>query len=116
MTKFIALLSRKPGMSFEDFKTYYEEKHVPLICELNPWMSDYRRNYIDLASISGGMNASIEWLPDFDVITEIWFESREAFDKGRTALTAPAAALRIANDEANFLDRSRKRMFFVDEL
>lgn len=115
MIKFVAILARREGMSHEDFRAYYEERHVPLIRELNPWMRDYRRSYVDFATVSGGMTMTTDWKPDFDVITEIWFDDREAFEKGKTAMTAPEAAERIAQDEARFIDRSRKRMFFVDE-
>jgi len=115
MIKFVAILARRPDISHEEFRAYYEDKHVPLIREINPWMSDYRRSYVDFATVTGGMTMTTDWKPDFDVITEIWFEDRAAFDQSKAALTEPAAAERIATDEARFLDRSRKRMFFVDE-
>lgn len=115
MTKLIAMLVRKPGMSFEDFRAYYEERHVPLIQELNPWMSDYRRSYVDFSTVTGGMTAATDWQPDFDVITEVWFRDRETFEKSKAALTVPETAERIAADEARFLDRGRKRMFLADE-
>lgn len=117
MIKMVALLSRKPGLTLEEFRTYYEERHVPLIAELNPFMADYRRSYVDFATASkGGISAAVgSWAPDFDVLTEIWFEDRETFDKARAALTQPDSAARIGRDEENFLDRDNKRIFLVEE-
>lgn len=117
MIKLVALLSRKPGLSLEEFRAYYENHHAPLICEINRWMSDYRRSYINFATVSGGMTAAAtSWQPDFDAITEVWFKDRDTFEQARAALTSPANAARIAEDEGRFLDRERKRIFLVDEL
>lgn len=115
--KLVALLSRKPGMSLEDFKAYYEGTHVPLICEINPYMADYRRTYVDASTaVKGGIaSAPNDWAPDFDAIAEIWFKDRETFDKARAAMTTPESAARIGADEENFLDRSQKRMFLNEE-
>lgn len=117
MIKMVALLSRRPDLTFEQFRTYYEERHVPLIRELNPLMAEYRRNYVDVATASkGGIKAAAgSWAPDFDVITEVVFDSRETFEQARALLTSPESAKRIGEDELNFLDRDNKRIFLVEE-
>lgn len=117
MIKLVALLSRKPGTSFEDFVSYYETNHVPLIERLNTYMADYRRSYVDVATaVKGGIASGPGiWAPDFDVITEVWFADRQTFEKARAALTSPEAARLIAEDEAKFLDRDAKRLFLTEE-
>lgn len=112
MIKAIALLKCKAGLSREAFIDYYEHHHVPLILELQPRICGYRRNFIDLAGafIYPGATA-----PDFDVITELWYPDRAAFDASMAAATNPDIAGRIARDEENFLDRSKTRMFVVEE-
>jgi uncharacterized protein (TIGR02118 family) len=112
MYKSIALLKAKPGMSREDFVRYYETRHAPLIRSLLPQIVEYRRNFIDLegAFIFEGASA-----PDFDVITEIWYQDRAAYDAMVATVMKPEIDKQIAEDEARFLDRSKTRMFVVDE-
>jgi len=112
MIKAIALLKCKAGLSRAAFIDYYEQRHVPLILKLQPQICGYRRNFIDLAGafIYPGATA-----PDFDVITELWFADRAAYDAAMAVATSPAVAEQIANDEENFLDRSKTRMFVVEE-
>ena len=110
--KSIALLERKPELSREDFIAYYENNHVPLIRSLLPGICGYRRNFIEPegAFVSAGAAAR-----DFDVITELWFADRAAYDAAMTRHAQPQVAAAIAADEENFLDRAKTRMFVVDE-
>jgi uncharacterized protein (TIGR02118 family) len=108
----IALLAKKPGMPHEDFVRYYETRHVPLIRSCFQGIRDYRRNFISLdgAIMAPGMAA-----PDFDVVTELWFDDRAAYEAMLAAHGRPDVGGRIAEDEENFLDRSRTRFFVVEE-
>ena len=107
--KVIAMLARKSGLSETDFVDYYENRHAPLILSIAPQIRDYRRNYLrrDGAILAEGAQP-----PEFDVVTELWFDDQEAFDAAMAAFTDPANAARIARDEENVFDRSRT-MFFV---
>jgi uncharacterized protein (TIGR02118 family) len=110
--KSIALLRRRTDLSREAFITYYEERHAPLIRSLLPGIVDYRRNFtnFDAAYVSEGAAPF-----DFDVVTELWFMDRAAYDAAMAIATRADIAQRIAEDEANFLDRTGTRMFLVDE-
>lgn len=112
MYKSIALLKCKPGLSREAFIDYYENHHVPLIRSLLPQICGYRRNFIrpDGAFISAGAAER-----DFDVITELWFPDQTAYEAAMALHARPEIGGRIASDEENFLDRSRTRMFIVEE-
>jgi hypothetical protein len=83
--KVIALLSRRQDVSKADFIDYYETKHVKLI----------RSN--------------------FDVVTELWFKDRAGYEAMLAAHANPEVGQAIADDEANFLDRSKTRFFIVEE-
>jgi uncharacterized protein (TIGR02118 family) len=110
--KSIALLRRRADLSREAFIAYYEERHAPLIRSLLPGIIDYRRNFtnFDTAYVSEGAAPF-----DFDVVTELWFTDHAAYDAAMTIATRADIAQRIAEDEANFLDRTGTRMFLVDE-
>ena len=107
--KVIAMLKRKPGLTDTDFQTYYETRHAPLILSIAPQIRDYRRNY--LARDGAILAAGARW-PDFDVVTELWFDGKSDFDAAMAAFTDPVNAARIAADEENVFDRSGT-MFFV---
>jgi uncharacterized protein (TIGR02118 family) len=112
MYKSIALLKRRSDLSREAFIDYYESRHVPLIRSLLPEICGYRRNFIEDegAFINAGAAAR-----DFDVITELWYPDRGAYEAAMARYALPEVAGAIAADEENFLDRSTTRMFVVDE-
>ena len=112
MIKTVAFLKCKAGLSREAFMQYYETRHVPLILSIAPQICDYRRNYL---VTEGAILAPGAITPDFDVVTELWFPDRGAFDSAMAAFTTPMNAERIARDEENLFDRSRTRFFVVDE-
>jgi uncharacterized protein (TIGR02118 family) len=110
--KAVALLRRRADLTREAFVDYYETRHVPLILSLMPGVLDYRRNFVDFA----GAFVSPRAAPfDFDVVTELWFADRAAYDAAMAVATREDVAAQIAEDEANFLDRTGTRMFVVEE-
>ncbi len=112
MLKVIALTTRKRGLSMEDYKQYYETRHAVLARELVPQLIGYKRNFIDRDDpFSAPGIAGL----DFDAITELTFRDRAAFEASLVFLSDPVIAQRLAEDEANFQDRSKTRMFVVDE-
>ncbi len=112
MFKVVALLTRKPDLPKADFIRYYEDHHVPLIYSLFSNIREYRRSFVDL---TGAIILPGAAPPDFDVITELWFDDRAGYDHMLALHADPAVAGAIATDEENFLDRSKTRMFVVEE-
>lgn len=112
MIKTIALLKSKAGLSRVQFVDYYENRHAPFIRSMLPGIVEYRRNYIDLddAHVFPGA-API----DFDVITEIWFADRAAYDEAMAVLARPDNWAALVADEENLFDRDKTRMFVVRE-
>lgn len=123
--KVVAFLCRKPGLTRSEFIDYYEKQHVPRILDLERQPVGYRRTYpiprdADTTAGAGpdvgprGDEQREAVLPEeFDVITELEFESRA--DYGAWAAEAYAPASGIAADEVNFLDRSRTRSYAVEQ-
>ncbi len=110
--KVIAMLRKRADISREAFIRYYNENHAPLILSLMPGIVEYRRNFtvFDGAYVNAGAAPF-----DFDVLTEIRFRDRAAYDAAMVVAADPAVAQRIADDEENFLDRAGTRMFVVEE-
>ena len=112
MFKVIALISRKPGMSREDFIRHYETVHVPLVKRLVPQLVEYRRNFVDPADWVV-MPGAAE--PDFDSITEMWFENRADYEALNALNADPVKGAALAEDAAQFLDAGKTRMMVVGE-
>lgn len=110
MHKIIALISAKPEISRDDFIDYYESNHAPLIKSLLPMITEYRRNYLfnDLVPYSTHE-------PDFDVLTELLFNSDETLAAFWERLRDPEVRKRIHEDEQHFLQSDKTRMIGVDE-
>lgn len=112
MFKTIALLKRKPGLSRADFIDYYENHHSVLIRKLQPKIREYRRNFIDF---NDGFISTVDRELDFDVITEMWYDDRAAYEESMEVWKDQALSELRVNDEMKFLDMSKIHFFIVDE-
>lgn len=113
MFKVVALLKRRPGMSMDEFKQYYENVHLQLGApHLKGNAVQHMRRYLTpLPSPVSGEVAEA----DCDAIMEMWFESREQFEQAMKPFQEPELARQIVDDEANLFDRSKIRMFIAEE-
>lgn len=77
-----------------------------------PGQSGYRRNYVNHRQvlIPQGFTGEVE----YDVVTEVFLDDHESFERTMAKAADPQIAARIANDEANFLDRESMRFFVVE--
>ena len=111
MFKVLSYLVKRDGMNVEDFIEYYENRHVPLILSLAPVPIVYKRHYLHHGD---AVNVGEETI-DFDVVTEIAFPDRAAFESWSDAVGTGDNGDRVAADEARFLDRSRTRACVVHD-
>lgn len=112
MIKTIAFLKRKAGLTREEFIQYYESRHAPLILSIAPQVCEYRRNFL---LPEGAITAPGAAPLDFDVVTELWYPDRAAFEAAMAAFTSPANAARIAADEEQVFERAFTRFYLVEE-
>jgi hypothetical protein len=110
--KIVTLLKRKPGMSREAFIDYYETRHAVLATRVVPGLIDYRRMYLDPEQMAFGMPESSS---GYDVITTLVFADADGYQKAFSALSDPAIAQQIAEDEERLFDRTCIRAWVVDE-
>ena len=110
MFRVFGFLTKKDGLSMREFIDHYENKHVPLICSLAPVPRIYKRRYLagERLTIEGGE-------VDFDVMTELVFTDRNAFDGWMAELAKPGVGARIVADEEKFLNRERTRAYVIEE-
>ncbi len=109
MVKLITLLKRRPSLSREAFRDYYESRHR-LIGEkyLAGYAVHYVRRYVE--PLPGGRE------PDHDVVMEIWLPDRERLEALMRRLAEPDVAAEIAQDEEQLFDRPATSTFTVSEV
>jgi len=100
MFKAIILLSRGADQSAEDFRRWWLEEHAPLARQL-PGLRRLVFNHV-----SGHLNDTE--LP-YDGVSELWFDSREAFD----AAYATELGKKVASDSLAHV--SGRLRLFVEE-
>ena len=112
MIKVIMPMKRRPGMSVDEFREYYESTHR-LLGEkyLAGYASKYQRRFIDPLPDRNGELLD----PEYDVLLEIWYPDQEAFAACRKKLSAPAIAREIREDEEKLFDTRYMRSYLVDE-
>ena len=112
--KILLFMKRRPGMSVEAFRDYYENHHVPLAMQHGGGvqLARYVRRYLDpQPHAESGTN---EELP-YDVITELWFDD-EAILRGTVQyLSTTVMAEAVVADELKLFDRATMRMATVVE-
>ncbi|KAI9038722.1 EthD domain-containing protein [Aspergillus affinis] len=124
----IAFLSRKPGLTPTEFKTYYETTHIPLLKDIAGahFPIAHKRFYLPRARVSDAADTdhSNTAYPapilagdaaefQYDVYAELTFRDVEHLGAFHGALMADGE--RLAADEERFLDRSLIRAVRVEE-
>ncbi len=104
MLKFMTLLTRKPGLSHEEFCRYWREEHGPLAMRIMPKMVRYVQN--EVVELPGGEGAP------FDGVAEVWLDG--TWDD-LYAWYSSEAGRELREDEAKFIDTGRWITIIVEE-
>lgn len=112
MIKMIFMLKRRAGLSRADFIAQYESGHAPLATPQLLSATRYVRRYLEpVAELFTGETVE----PEHDVITELWFEDEKQHAIAMERLAQPDVVAAIVADEETLFDRSKHRVFMVDE-
>jgi EthD domain len=112
MFKLMFLLKRKPGLTMQQFIDHYEGTHAPLAVKLHPSMVRYMRHF--LHAVPYPLDGTLQEA-EYDVLTEMWFENKAAYDEAMALAAESAVMARIREDEAHLFDMSKFSMSFVEE-
>jgi hypothetical protein len=106
-------MKRRPGMSMEAFKDYYENHHAPLCSKYtSPGMIKYMRRF--LTPQPNPETGEDGELP-FDVVTEMWFDDEKVYKGTLKYLSTTIMSDEIVEDEKQLFDRPKLRMATVVE-
>lgn len=101
MIKQITFLKARPELETRAFIDLYEREHAPLVASLLPSLSGYRRSYVVPGlMVSNAHPGDDGWRPDYDVVTQLWFEDAQALDACNAALADKATSGAIRRSEA----------------
>ena len=117
MIKFVMCLTRRQGMSREEFRDYWVNKHGPFFMENADKMGAKR--YVQSLTLDSpvneGLRASRGMLPEYDGVAEVWFESEDALVAGMSSPEGQQLGAALLEDESNFVDHSKSSAFIVEE-
>jgi len=103
MVKMIAFFKRKPGMSVEDFQSYWRTSHADIVVKL-PGIRRYVQSHTILSGYRKGE-------PVYDGMAELWFDNTDAM---RAQAGTPEFAA-VQADEPNFMDVSSSGSIITQE-
>jgi len=109
--KILLFMKRRPDISVEAFRDYYESKHAPLAEKYSSGVSRYIRRYIDPQPHP----ETGEFTDGPDVITELWFDNEETYRGTLAYITTSLMPDEIIEDEKNLFDRTAFRIATVVE-
>jgi len=110
MIKAIVLFKRKAGLSLAEFREHYEGVYVPLTLGLFSTIRKSVRNYIIPNTTPPGAAE-----PDFDCITEVWFDDIEGY-QAMIDISAGDAGQAVIHCQKVFLDETKTVYSFVEEV
>jgi uncharacterized protein (TIGR02118 family) len=112
MFKQVCLLTRRPGMSMEAFKDYYETVHAPLLAAMMPQARRYLRRFVQPEP---NLWTGEPFAVPFDCMMELWWDSRAAFEACMASLGEGDAFERIHADEEKIFASHDNPVFSVEE-
>ena len=114
MLKVMLLMKRRAGLSLSEFIEHYETVHVPLAEKHARGLLRYERHYLHPSPLDLYGNEVGE--PEYDVLTELWYEDMETFTKTHSGMQRhPERLAQIIADEEKLFDRSKSRVVFVED-
>jgi hypothetical protein len=114
MLKVMLFMKRKPGLSLEEFIEHYERVHVPLALTNARNLVHYERHYLRPGRFVPFGDELVE--PDYDVITELWYDDEASFHAQQELLRRhPEVLDDIVADEEQLFDRGKSRFAYVED-
>ena len=118
MIKLVMCLSRREGMTREEFQDYWLNNHGPFFVENADAMraKKYVQSHTVDTPLNEGMRSSRGMLPEYDGVAEVWFKSEEDLVEAMSSTEGQNLSAALLEDEGNFIDHSKSSAFIVREI
>ena len=117
MIKFVYCVHRTPGLSPEEFRKYWLERHGPLVRSFAKAL--HARRYVQSHTLNTELNSYAQQprgtREPYDGITEVWWDKAEDLISALQTPEGQNANQTLTEDEARFCDLPRCSVFFTEE-
>ena len=117
MIKLVFNIRRRSDIEPSEFYRYWKDEHGPLVRSVADAIGVVR--YVQSHTIDTPINdllrASRDTEPRFDGVAELWWASMDSFVAGSSSSEGQAAAARLLEDEARFIDLPATSIFLTEE-
>jgi uncharacterized protein (TIGR02118 family) len=117
MIKLVFNIRRRADVEPAEFYRYWKDEHGPLVRSVAPDIGVVR--YVQSHTIDTPINellqASRDTQPRYDGVAELWWESIDSFVAAQSSPEAQAAAAKLLEDEARFIDFASATIFLTEE-
>jgi hypothetical protein len=111
------LLARKEGLSPAECHKAWLADHGPLVASFAETlhMAKYVQSHAIAPEVNAGFQASRNYEPPLDGITEVWVNSLAELDRGGATEAGRRASAALVEDERRFVEMGRSRCFLTRE-
>ena len=117
MIKLVYCLTKRDDIDPDSFYRYWLEEHVPLVESVAEAIgaSRYVQSHTILPELNELMIESRGLQAPYDGVTEVWWETMAALERGVSSLTGVEAEAQLIEDELRCIDFRHSRVFMTEE-
>jgi len=117
MIKLVYCIRRREGMSAEEFRGYWRERHAPRVAELAEAL--HARHYVQSHTLDSVFNEALQASrgarAPYDGLTELWWDSEEDLAAAVGSPDGVEAGRVLLEDERSFIDLEGSSLFLTEE-
>ena len=117
MVKLVFCLHRLNGLSHEDFQTYWQGTHGPLVRRYAPVLAI--RQYVQVHTLDAHLNDRLRLgrggPEPFDGVAELWWDDLEEMQRASVTPAGREANRMLLEDERRFIDLERSPLWVAEE-
>ena len=117
MIKLVYCLRKRYDVDSDRFYRYWLEEHGPLVKSVAGAIraSRYVQSHTILPELNALMIESRGLQAPYDGVTEVWWETMAALERGMSSPAGIEAQAQLIEDEARFIDFRHSRVFMTEE-
>jgi len=117
MTKLVFCLTRRAGLSHQEFLDYWYHRHAPLVRQHAKTIGLVK--YVQSHGLAHPVDELLRRTrggpPAYDGVAELFYESAEALQQALLDRSVRPAGMALLEDEKRFIDLPRSPLFVCEE-